>query len=104
MSVDVDLSAVGLMHTGHDFDQRRLAGTVFSDESVDFAGTHIEIDALNGVYAGKRLGDTRQLQRAIHAQPRTRAPGRPCRRRGRNGFKGGFSTGSSAEGMVLMCR
>ena len=61
-TVDEDLALVGLVRTGEDLDQRRLAGAVLAEQAVHLAGTDLEVDAVEGPGAGELLDDAAHLQ------------------------------------------
>ncbi|MFO1022923.1 MAG: hypothetical protein U0903_19830 [Planctomycetales bacterium] len=63
---DVNLAIVGLMGTGDDLDERGLAGTVLTDEGVDFSRGQVEGDLLQGVDAAEVLGDIGELEEVRH--------------------------------------
>ena len=69
------LTAVGLIHTGHDFDQRALASAVLTEQSMHFAGIQRQryiIERLGGV---KALGDVVHLQHGHFAFSRRHGSG-----------------------------
>ena len=50
-----DLAGVGFVHPRQDFDQRRLAGAVLSQERVDLAATDVEVDMIERKRPGEAL-------------------------------------------------
>ena len=63
---EADLPLVRVVGAVENFDQRRLARPVLSDEHVHLAAAGIEADVLQRAHAGKRLGD------ALHHHDRRR--------------------------------
>ena len=45
--------------------ERRLAGAVLADDGVYFAGAHIQVDVLQRLHAGKRLGDVAHFKNDV---------------------------------------
>src|SRR5207245_8719395 len=48
---------IGRVVAGEDLDQRRLARSVLSDQSVNLSGEHIEVDVLQHRTSSKALGE-----------------------------------------------
>ena len=74
-----DLAAVGAVHARQDLDQRRLAGAVLAQQSVDLAGPHLEVDGIERERAGEALGQPPDLEQRwlrLGHGPRQRRPGR----------------------------
>jgi hypothetical protein len=71
---DRALVAAVRMHAREQFDQRRLAGAVFTAERVDFAGAQREADTVERGHAAEALDDAARLE------DRGRAHGRGGRR------------------------
>jgi hypothetical protein len=61
-AVDLDRSAVGNVRAGEDLHQRRLAGTVFTDQREHFTGADLERHAVERAHAGERLLDPDHAQ------------------------------------------
>ncbi len=61
-AVDPDRPLVVGMGAGQDLHQRALARAVHADKSLNLAGSKIEVDAIQGQDAAKRLGDALHLQ------------------------------------------
>jgi hypothetical protein len=53
---------VGRKRAGDEVDQRALAGAIFAEEHVDFAGAQIEVDVVERENARKPLADAGQPQ------------------------------------------
>ena len=60
-----DLAAVGLVHAGHDLDQRRLAGAVLAEQRMDFAGVERERHVLQRLRGVEPLGDAADIQNGL---------------------------------------
>jgi hypothetical protein len=58
LSVDEDLSLVGLHHAAHDADQRGLARPVLSQQGVDLTLAEIEVDPVVGDDGTEPLRDS----------------------------------------------
>ena len=56
-AVEDDLAAIRRVGAGDGLDQCRLAGAVFAEQRVDFAGFRLEIHSVEGFDPRKRLGD-----------------------------------------------
>jgi len=52
-----DRSRVGLVVAREQLDQRGLPRTVLTDQRVDLAGPHVEVDRVQGLRPGEGLGD-----------------------------------------------
>ena len=64
LAVEQHLAAgVGLVHSAHQFDERRLARAVLADEAVDLAGSHREV----GV--GQHRDTRESLRQPRHLEP-----------------------------------
>jgi hypothetical protein len=66
LAVQQHRAGIRLVHARHDFDQRRLAGTVLAEERMHLAGAHVEADAGERPHAGEGLLDVRKLQDGGH--------------------------------------
>ena len=55
LPVKQDGSGIARMNPGNHLDQRRFPGTIFTQKRVNFTGSQIEIDILQGFDAGKKL-------------------------------------------------
>ncbi len=55
LPVKQDGSGIARMNPGNHLDQGRFTGTVFTQKRVNFTGSQIEIDILQGFDAGKKL-------------------------------------------------
>jgi len=62
-SVCADASGIGTRRSERDVRERRFAGAVFADESVNFAGKKIEFDAVDGDDPRIRFNDAAQAER-----------------------------------------
>ena len=72
LAVDQDLAArIGLVGAGEDLHQGRLAGAVLAHERLHLAAPGLELDVVERLHAGERLGDVAHLQRR-HAALRCR--------------------------------
>ena len=60
-----DRAGVRRLRPGQDFQKRRLAGSIFTEEGVDLAGRDLEIDIVERQRAGKTLGDAGHSQQRI---------------------------------------
>jgi len=57
-----ELAAVGLVDPAKDLYERRLAGAVFADDRVHFAGHDIEIDAIENAIADECFADSQRTE------------------------------------------
>src|ERR671936_2198413 len=62
-ALDDDLAGVRAVQAGQDRAERRLAGPVLTEESVNLASAKVEIDGVVGRDAEERLRDASQLRR-----------------------------------------
>jgi len=68
-TIEKNLAAVFRMRidAGEDFDQRRFARAVLTDQSVNLTFTQIKADAIQGTHTRERLGDAFHFKkRGIH--------------------------------------
>ena len=56
-----DLALVGLLQSGDDLDERRLARAVLADQTVHGAGVDVETDLFERAHRAKRLADAPQV-------------------------------------------
>ena len=63
LAIEQNLPFVRARQSVEDVHERRLAGAVLSEQSVDFAAPHFEIDVIVGDDAGIALGDAAHLER-----------------------------------------
>ncbi len=63
LAIHFDGALVGGLDTGEDFHQRAFASPIFSDDSEDFAPFQFEVDLIEGLDSGKRLGQSFDLQK-----------------------------------------
>ena len=68
-----DVPLVGLVRTGEDLDQGRLAGAVLAEQAVHLAGADVEVDAVEGADARELLDDAVHLEQRSGARPRRAA-------------------------------
>ena len=80
LAVYLQLAGVGVLHARHDLDQGRLAGAVFTQQRMHFAGPHIEAHAVDRAHAAKGLRDADQFEGSAHDTGRCGWL-RRCRRR-----------------------
>ncbi len=76
-TVEQHLTGVGLLQAEQDLHQRRLAGAVLAQQGMHLAAPDVEVDAVVGHDAGKRLGDAAHLQQR---RPRRRGRRHDVRR------------------------
>ena len=63
-AIDHDLATrVGSIDAGDDLDERRLAGTVLSNQAMDFAGIHRPVDSVEGDGSAETLADVLELEK-----------------------------------------
>ena len=74
-AVEPDFALVPLQGAGQDLDQGRFAGPVLAHERMDFAGLHLEVDAIERPDAGKRLRHAHHFNTSNHG---FRSRGRRC--------------------------
>ena len=65
-TVEKDLTLIRLVQSVEDIHQRRLAGAVLSEQSVDFAFMQVKIYMIVSEDAGKAFGDALSLQGEGH--------------------------------------
>ncbi|MGY4425592.1 hypothetical protein ACVWY2_008041 [Bradyrhizobium sp. JR6.1] len=65
LAAELERAFVGWKRTGYDVDQGRLAGAVLAEQDVKFAGTHIEVDAVECTDAGESLRYPPQLKQGL---------------------------------------
>jgi hypothetical protein len=66
MPVETKLARVIAMHAGDDLHQRRLAGAVLADETMDLAGLEHEADIAQGRDAAEGFRDAQKLDDRPH--------------------------------------
>ncbi len=66
LAEDFERALVGGVGAGDDLDERRFAGAVLADESVDLPGAEVERDTAEGLDAGEGLVDVGQLEQLSH--------------------------------------
>ena len=76
----VIVPGVGLVRSGEDLDQRRLAGAVLAEQAVHLTGADVEVDAVQRPDAGEGLDD------AVHLQQRRLAGRSPVHARSTSGL------------------
>ena len=67
-----NFAGVGAMNSGHDLDQRRLAGAVLAEQRVHFAGAHIERNVAQHRDADERFRDATERDQWSHLAPSRR--------------------------------
>ena len=78
-TVDQNRARSGRERAGDDVDQRRLTCTVVADQSDDFAGVQLHVDAAQRDHAAVPLGQIADLDARQRQAPRSdRAPARCC--------------------------
>jgi hypothetical protein len=63
------ITGIGLVVAGEDLDQRRLAGTVLTDERVDFARGNVDTDVVEGDLPREGLRKMLDAKRVSHQPP-----------------------------------
>ena len=63
LAIDQDFALVRLVNAGEDLDERRLSRTIFADQRRHPAREQRDIDIVQRLDAGKRLGDATHLQK-----------------------------------------
>src|SRR5262245_46770829 len=66
-------AVIGLMNTGQNADERRLAGAVFADQRVDFTEISVEIDIVECARGTELLGQSLDACGGCHAHARCSA-------------------------------
>src|SRR5207237_1302150 len=71
-AVQVDLTSVRLVDAGEDFDQRRFAGTVFTDQRSDLSAVKVELRVSECSGPTKGFGNVAETEdrsgrRVVHA-------------------------------------
>jgi hypothetical protein len=66
LAVEQDLAGGRLDDARHALDQRRLAGAVGTEQAVDLARLHVEVDALERAHAGELLDEPADLEDRAH--------------------------------------
>ena len=56
LALECDLAGVGGQHAGDQIEERGLAGAVRSDQGVDVAGRHLDLEIVERVEAAEALG------------------------------------------------
>ena len=76
LAIDGDAAFVGLMHTAHQPQQRRFAGTVLAHQCEHLAAPRRERDAAQRLHGAKTLGDVFHFEddRISHGTPFSRGP------------------------------
>ena len=75
MPLEGDVARVVRLSPRQALDQRRLAGSVVTDERGDLAGVHLHVDALEHLDRAKALADVLQLdERGFHGTPLSSLP------------------------------
>jgi len=67
-AIHPDLAGVGLLSTGHDFDERRLARAVLAEETMHFAAAQIEARLIQRDDAGVALGNLAKGQNRVRVR------------------------------------
>ena len=62
LAVEDHLALVGGVDTGHDLDERRLAGTVVAHEGHDLTRVHVDRDVLERLHGAESLADARHRE------------------------------------------
>ena len=57
------------MHSAENFDERRFACAIFSDQGMDLAAVQIEVHAVERRHAGKALCDSRSCKASVPVRP-----------------------------------
>ena len=82
LALEHDAAAVGEMGAGDRLEERALARPVGTDQAVERAGLHVDVDAVQRAQRAKRLADAADLQqRHPRHPPRRRRPYDPMRSR-----------------------
>jgi hypothetical protein len=71
-SVKLNFANIGRLGAGDDFHQGRFAGAIFPDDRQHFAGSNVEIDAIERPHAGKRFAEISDLEQRRHRPPLNR--------------------------------
>ena len=89
-----DFAAIGLVDAGHDLDQGRLAGAVFAEQRVDFAGIERQRHVLERLGGVEPLGDVAHFKNR-GCRPAIGPPGAPVPRPRRVPFQTPSSASAS---------
>ena len=65
-AADVDLAGIGAMDAGEDLDEGRLTGAVAAEQGMDLAGSHVEIDRIDGARAAEMFDDAGHPNEGLH--------------------------------------
>src|SRR5579872_6720237 len=77
VSVEMYLAGVGPVETGHEIEQRCLAGAVRPDDADELASREIEIDRIDGGQPAKPAGQAAQ-RKELCGLGHQIVPNRPC--------------------------
>ncbi len=91
-TVHADLARIGAIDAGQDAHERRFAGAVLADQRVDFAGTDVERDRVQGADAGEAFRDPDDRQDRISQRSSSASRHRDwCPRTRRPACRGGYT-------------
>ena len=70
LSVEHDLTGVGLVDAGEHFDQRRLARPILTEQSVNLSAADVKVDMIERKRPGETLDETRHREERRWRRPR----------------------------------